>query len=178
MGLLAVLSLAMVAVQGYAPGVARSLAPTTLPRRSIGVPTAGFIDDIIVKIADGFSEQKKGFGVLDYNADKRTAKASHILFSFEAYPDGEGAQMASALKKKILDGEYTFEFVAEKFSADQTSATNGGSLGTVKRGQMVPEFDEAVFKVDDAVPIGTLQGPIKTIFGHHLVKVTERDPVA
>ena len=158
----------------YAPGAAR-IVPTTQPRRFVGVPTAGFIDDIIVKIADGFSEQKKGFGVLDYNADTRTAQASHILFSFEAYPDGEGAQIASALKEKINSGEYTFEFVAEKFSADASSAENGGSLGTVKRGQMVPEFDEAVFKVDEAVPVGTIQGPIKTVFGHHLVKVTARD---
>ena len=35
-----------------------------------------------------------------------------------------------------------------------------------------------VFEVDDAVPIGTLQGPIKTVFGYHLIKVTERDEIS
>ena len=39
---------------------------------------------------------------------------------------------------------------------------------------MVEPFDEAVFKVDEAVPIGSLQGPIRTVFGHHLIKVVSR----
>ena len=82
--------------------------------------------------------------------------------------------MAKALKQKILDGQYTFEFVAEKFSACP-SGDKGGDLGTFGRGEMVAEFDEAVFKVDEAVPLGTLQGPIKTVFGWHLIKVVERD---
>ena len=78
------------------------------------------------------------------------------------------------LKQKIQDGEYEFEYVAEKFSGC-TSASAGGDLGVVKRGQMVPAFDEAVFMVDDAVPIGSLQGPIKTQFGFHIVRVNQRD---
>ena len=85
--------------------------------------------------------------------------------------------MARALKAKILDPDeeqFTFEFVAEKFSACP-SREQGGDLGVFSRGDMVPEFDQAVFEVQEDVPIGTLQGPIKTVFGHHLIKVTERD---
>ena len=81
--------------------------------------------------------------------------------------------MGEALKQKILDGELSFELVAEKFSAC-ASAEKGGDLGTFKRGDMVEPFDEAVFKVDEAVPIGSLQGPIRTVFGHHLIKVVSR----
>lgn len=46
----------------------------------------------------------------------------------------------------------------------------GGSLGTFKPGQMVKEFDEAVFRG----PIGVIQGPVKTKFGYHLILVTAR----
>ena len=82
--------------------------------------------------------------------------------------------MANALKAKIEGGEFTFEFVAEKFSACP-SGDKGGDLGTFKRGDMVPEFDRAVFEVNEDEPNGTLLGPIKTVFGYHLIKVVERD---
>ena len=140
------------------------------------MPTAGFLDNIITGAADKFGEAEKGFGLLRYSEDVRTARASHILLSFEDYPDDaelDGMRMGAALKQKILDGDLSFELVAEKFSACP-SAQKGGDLGSFKRGDMVPAFDEAVFKVDEAVPIGTLQGPIRTVFGHHLIKVVRR----
>jgi parvulin-like peptidyl-prolyl isomerase len=42
---------------------------------------------------------------------------------------------------------------------------------------MVPEFDAAVFDIGETVPtpLGTVIGPVKTTFGHHLIKVVERD---
>ena len=135
----------------------------------------GFINKNVKRLADSFSEIEKGFGLLTYSKD-RTAQASHILLSFEDYPDDgelDGMTMGKALKQKILDGELSFELVAEKFSAC-ASAEKGGDLGTFKRGDMVEPFDEAVFKVDEAVPIGSLQGPIRTVFGHHLIKVVSR----
>jgi len=139
----------------------------------------GFINKNVKRLADSFSENEKGFGLLTYSKDDRTAQASHILLSFEDYPDDgelDGMTMGKALKQKILDGELSFELVAEKFSAC-ASAEKGGDLGTFKRGDMVEPFDEAVFKVDEAVPIGSLQGPIRTVFGHHLIKVVSRsDP--
>jgi len=144
-----------------------------------GIEKLGFINKNVKKLADRFSENEKGFGLLTYSKDDRTAQASHILLSFEDYPDDgelDGMTMGKALKQKILDGELSFELVAEKFSAC-ASAEKGGDLGTFKRGDMVEPFDEAVFKVDEAVPIGSLQGPIRTVFGHHLIKVVSRsDP--
>ena len=47
----------------------------------------------------------------------------------------------------------------------------GGALGTFSPGQMVPEFDQAVFSGD----VGVVQGPVKTQFGYHLLEVTERN---
>lgn len=136
----------------------------------------GPLDGIIKGIADKFSENEPGFGMLKYSQDTRTARASHILLSNEEYPldaDPSALSMAKALKDKIESGEFTFELVAEKFSAC-SSSEKGGDLGTFKRGDMVPEFDQAVFEVKEDEPIGTLLGPIKTVFGYHLIKVVER----
>ena len=43
-------------------------------------------------------------------------------------------------------------------------------LGQFGPGQMVPEFDKVVFSAE----VGTVQGPVQTQFGFHLLEVTER----
>ena len=43
-------------------------------------------------------------------------------------------------------------------------------MGKFGPGQMVPEFDQAVFGGE----VGVVQGPVKTDFGFHLLEVTER----
>lgn len=50
------------------------------------------------------------------------------------------------------------------------SGKAGGSLGEFGPGQMVPEFDQAVFQGE----VGEVQGPIKTQFGYHVLEVTLR----
>ncbi|EOD37878.1 hypothetical protein EMIHUDRAFT_224836 [Emiliania huxleyi CCMP1516] len=80
--------------------------------------------------------------VMGYSKDDRRARASHILLSFDAYPEGsspDSEAMANGLKAKIEGGDFTFEFAAEKFSA-------------VGRARKVVE-DE---------PLGTILGPVKT----------------
>ena len=47
------------------------------------------------------------------------------------------------------------------------SKDSGGDLGTFTRGQMVPEFEEAVFNMNN----GEVSGPVKTQFGYHLIKL-------
>ena len=103
--------------------------------------------------------------------DDRTARASHILFSFEKYDNG--AADAASLKTQIENGEIAFADAAMKFSTCP-SAAKGGDLGTFSKGAMVPEFDAMVF--DEATPLGgsSVQGPVKTQFGHHLIQVYER----
>ena len=50
------------------------------------------------------------------------------------------------------------------------SGKSGGDLGEFRPGQMVPEFDRVVF----SCPVNTVQGPVKTQFGWHLLEVTSR----
>ena len=120
--------------------------------------------------------------IVDYNTkyfstalsgmfDDRTARASHVLFSFDKYENGEAD--AAALKQRIESGEISFADAASQFSTCP-SAARGGDLGTFKKGAMVPEFDTCVF--DEATPLGdaAVQGPIKTQFGFHLIQVYER----
>lgn len=88
------------------------------------------------------------------------ASARHLLVETE--------EQCEALKKEI-EGGADFSAVAQKNSSCPSSA-QGGDLGTFGPGQMVPEFDAVVF----SAPLNTVQGPVKTQFGYHLLEVTSR----
>lgn len=88
------------------------------------------------------------------------ARARHILVpTLESCED---------LKTQI-EGGADFADVA-KANSQCPSGRQGGDLGEFGPGQMVKEFDEVVFSAD----VGSLQGPVKTQFGYHLLEVTSR----
>jgi peptidyl-prolyl cis-trans isomerase C len=89
-----------------------------------------------------------------------TASARHILVSTE--------QECLDLMKRIQEGDDFGELAAAHSACP--SGRQGGSLGSFGPGQMVPEFDAAVF----GGQVGVVQGPVKTDFGFHLLEVTER----
>jgi hypothetical protein len=74
---------------------------------------------------------------------------------------------AEELRNKISEGE-DFEKVALENSLCP-SGKIGGNLGYIEKGQMVPEFEDAVF----SLPMGEVSQPVKTMFGWHLIKVTD-----
>ena len=88
------------------------------------------------------------------------ATARHILV--------ESEEQCLDLKQRIESGE-DFAGIAKECSTCPSSA-QGGDLGQFGPGMMVKEFDEVVFSAD----INTVQGPVKTQFGYHLLEVTER----
>jgi|TARA_B110000211_G_scaffold197443_1_gene226984 peptidyl-prolyl cis-trans isomerase C len=90
-----------------------------------------------------------------------TASARHILVETE--------DECNALKDKINAGE-DFADVAKEHSSCPSKA-QGGDLGQFGPGMMVKEFDEVVF----SAPVSSLQGPVKTQFGYHLLEVTSRE---
>ena len=73
------------------------------------------------------------------------------------------------IKDDILAGE-DFAEMAKDYSEDKASAVNGGDLGWFKKGMMVPAFEEAAFSLKP----GEISDPVKTQFGWHLIKVTDR----
>ncbi len=87
-------------------------------------------------------------------------KASHILVDTE--------DEAKKIKERLDKGE-DFAEVA-KASSKCPSASRGGDLGFFGKGRMVPEFEKAAF----ALKVGEVTGPVKTQFGWHIIKVTER----
>jgi peptidyl-prolyl cis-trans isomerase D len=76
---------------------------------------------------------------------------------------------AQELRQEILDGA-DFGEVARRESADDVSAAQGGSLGTVGRGQMPPAFDSVAF----SVRINQVPDPVQTPFGFHVLQVESR----
>jgi peptidyl-prolyl cis-trans isomerase SurA len=78
-------------------------------------------------------------------------------------------QKAEAVLAEIKSG-LDFGAAAQKYSEDP-SAERGGDIGRFGRGELVPEFERAAF---GAKP-GELVGPVKTVFGFHLINVLEND---
>lgn len=88
------------------------------------------------------------------------ASARHILVDTE--------EKANELKAQIEDGA-DFADLARQHS-ECPSGQRGGELGEFGPGTMVKEFDEVVFSAD----VNTVQGPVRTQFGYHLLEVTQR----
>lgn len=114
-----------------------------------------------------------------YNAHKEVyrrsdkVKARHIVIKLD--PSSDEGKKVEALKRmtKILNeakaGEIDFAKLAKKYSEGPTAA-NGGYLGFFRKGQMVPEFEKAVFSMAP----GDVSDIVKTQFGYHIIKVEER----
>lgn len=88
------------------------------------------------------------------------ATARHILVDSEA--------KCNELKAQI-EGGADFGAIAKEHSSCPSGA-QGGDLGSFGPGMMVPEFDRVVFSAD----VNTVQGPVQTQFGYHLLEVTSR----
>lgn len=103
-------------------------------------------------------------------------RASHILINFfneENEPDTLGAQQkADEIYQRIIAGE-DFATLAIEYSADPGSKDNGGDLGYFERRMMVKDFDYTAFNLEK---IGDISKPVKTNFGFHIIKLTDRKP--
>ena len=89
-----------------------------------------------------------------------TVRAKHILT--------DSKEKCDAILAAIQSGETSFEDAAKEKSTCPSGA-KGGDLGEFGKGQMVKEFDEAVFTAE----VGKIIGPVKTDFGYHLICVDE-----
>ncbi len=78
---------------------------------------------------------------------------------------------ALAVRAQLEKDTTQFAALAQKLSKDPGSAAQGGELGTVRKGQTVPAFEQAVF----SLPIGQISQPVLTQYGYHLIEVERRD---
>ena len=108
-------------------------------------------------VEDYYNQNKEQF------VSGESVNASHILVDSE--------EKANELLAKISNGEISFEDAAKENSSCPSKA-NGGNLGDFGKGQMVPEFDAAVF----AMEVGEIsKTPVKTQFGYHLIKLNAKN---
>ena len=96
-------------------------------------------------------------------------RASHILLKTEGKDDAAVKKQAEDLAKKAKAGA-DFAELAKKFSEDDSNNSKGGDLDFFGRGAMVPEFDQVAF----AMKPGEVSDVVKTQFGYHVIKLTEK----
>ncbi|MEE9447119.1 MAG: SurA N-terminal domain-containing protein [Arenicellales bacterium] len=134
------------------------------------------IDDIAKDITLDDDEIQQAFDASKGKyTNPETRIASHILFSVPRSADDakreEILTKANEVLNRIDTGE-DFAALAEEFSEDPGSKRKGGDLGIIAKGQMVPEFEAAVFEMSE----GDISEPIKTQFGYHVIKLTSLVP--
>ena len=117
-----------------------------------------------------------------HKAEYEQVHAHHILIRAQGSPlaltagqqdltDAEALAKAQEIRRKIVDGG-DFAALARAESNDSGSNFKGGDLGFLKRGQIVPSFEEAVF----GLAVGELSQPVKTAYGYHIIRVDEKKP--
>ena len=91
------------------------------------------------------------------DASRNETEAKNII------SDGKRASKNSLVKLEEL----------AKSKSKDGSAQNGGDVGWIARGQVVPEFADAAFKLNKGQ---YTQTPVKTQFGYHVIYVEDKKP--
>jgi len=107
--------------------------------------------------------------VLEYyeqNKDSFTEKKQVHLYNILLETEEEAQNILEQLKA----GEEFSEIAIEKSTGP--SAAQGGDLGYVTKGTIIPEIEEVVF----ALEVEELSEVLKTDFGFHILKITEKKP--
>lgn len=100
-----------------------------------------------------------------FDRQKYSIEAQHVLVSDK--------KLADKVYKEAQD-EKDFSKLAEKYSTDEQSAMEGGELPPFSAGEMVSEFEDAVFSMKE----GEISKPVESEHGFHVIKLikkTEKD---
>ena len=100
-----------------------------------------------------------------------TVELAHILLNIEPSKEAESRtiELIDSISTAISNGA-DFSELAKEYSHDPGSSKRGGKLGWAKRGDFVPEYEEAAFNLES----GKVSPPVKTRFGYHLILLNER----
>lgn len=144
-----------------------SLSAGTLSSEIVSALNKAQVGDVVGPFATN-----QGYALFKYYGtvltDDVMASASHILIN-QYGSDEKNLDEANKLYAELIAGS-DFSEAARKFSQDPGSAVKGGDLGYFGKGMMVPEFEKAVFEGK----VGEVQKPVKTSYGYHIIKVTDR----
>jgi parvulin-like peptidyl-prolyl isomerase len=172
----------MLAAQGMAAGLDKD--PEVLKQLSLmreNLVANAQLQKIEKGIAVNDEDLKKAYDA--HKNEYEQVKARHILVAFKGSPaaqegkpeltEEQAKAKAEDLRKQLVAGA-SFEELAKKESDDVGSGSRGGDLGSFGRGQMVPEFEQAVFggKAGDVTPV------VRTQYGYHIIKIEEHNTTA
>lgn len=135
----------------------RRFTKTRLITDKVNKKVVGTVTVTDAKMKDYYDKNQAQF------KDPEKVKVSHILVKTE--------DEAKAIHAQIIAGT-SFADIAKEKSTDPASKANGGDLGFVQKGAMVPEFEVAAF----AMQPGNPPQIVKTQFGWHVIIVTDRTP--
>ncbi len=114
-----------------------------------------------------------GYHVLNVT-DRKPAepeiRASHILIRTSGPDTTEAFETILSLQQRIASGE-DFTEIATQYSEDTGSGKKGGDLDFFPKDRMVPAFGEVAYSLSN---IGDVSEPVKTRYGYHLIKLTDR----
>ncbi|MCU0397036.1 MAG: peptidylprolyl isomerase [Cyclobacteriaceae bacterium] len=103
-----------------------------------------------------------------FSAEAEVAQIVKLAKISEAQKEATKMELIG-LRNRILAGE-DFATLAKQYSADPSVTINGGDMGFVGRGMMVPEFEAMSFKLKP----GEISMPVETAFGLHIIQLLER----
>lgn len=105
----------------------------------------------------------------------RPATASFRQIVIRVAPDSAALatafHLADSLAQVLRDGA-DFNVVARRFSEDPGTREQGGELGWVRRGNFVPQFEAAAFKLKP----GQISPPVLSPYGYHIIEVERSQP--
>ncbi len=97
-------------------------------------------------------------------------KLKNILISIKKFPDpAKALNLAKDLSKRLGEG-CDFDGLAKMYS-DGPGASDGGLMGYVKRGDLLPEIESVIFRLKQ----GGVTGVVQTSLGYHIFKVEEKE---
>ena len=109
-----------------------------------------------------------------YQRMKQDVKASHILIAVDekatTQQEKEAYDKVLAIRSSILANTISFAAAAKKNSDDKSALTNDGNLSYFTAFMMVYDFESAAYSTE----IGEISMPIKTKYGYHIIKVTDK----
>lgn len=119
------------------------------------------------EVRDFFNNQNKS----DIPLIPTKVEISHIVIKPEITSEQKDKirTKLNSFRDRVYKGE-DFKVLATLYSDDPGSATRGGELGFVSRGDLVPEFERAAFKLKS----GEISEVVESQFGFHIVQLIER----
>jgi hypothetical protein len=156
------------AAQLITPDTFSGLDLTPLTKIAMDQEVVWLLRDAVVVSSAGLTEEEME---QQYERDPPFARADvqHILIRIPttaSQADVDSLRdVAEAIRRRVLEGE-DFDELARLYSEDPSSAPQGGRLGWVDRGRLVPEIDAIIFDIEP----GAISETTRTTFGFHIVR--------